>query len=58
MRPKLLTAKNIQRPQLKWLDKIDNSNRPFIPYIKYKTHAVKPLDQGKFGKKVRHNLFL
>jgi len=43
---KLLMAKNIQRPQLKWLDKIDNSNTPFIPYIKEKLHALrKSLDK-------------
>ena len=43
---KLLLAKNIQRPQLKWLDKIDNSNTPFTPYIKTKPNAVKPLEEG------------
>jgi len=42
---KLLMAKNIQRPQLKWLDKIDNSNTPFVPYIKHKPHALKPLEE-------------
>merc|ERR1719470_682380 len=27
---KLLMAKNIVRPQLKWIDKVDNTNTPFI----------------------------
>ena len=31
---KLLLAKNIQRPQLKWLEKIDNSNTPFVPTLR------------------------
>ena len=39
-------AKNIHRPQLKWMDKIDNSNTPFIPYIKTKYHATQPLEEG------------
>ncbi|XP_032228856.1 exosome component 10 isoform X2 [Nematostella vectensis] len=42
---RLLLAKNIQRPQMKFKDKIDNSNTPFIPIIKYKPNALKPLDQ-------------
>lgn len=41
---KLLMAKNIERPQLKWLDKIDNCNTPFMPYLKRKPNAVKELE--------------
>lgn len=44
---KLLLAKNIQRPQLKWLDKIDNSNTPFTPYLKSKPNAIKPLEEDE-----------
>ncbi|XP_034029131.1 exosome component 10 [Thalassophryne amazonica] len=40
---KLLHAKNIPRPQLKFKEKIDNSNTPFIPKIFIKPNAVKPL---------------
>ncbi|XP_066931210.1 exosome complex component 10-like isoform X2 [Clytia hemisphaerica] len=46
---KLLLAKNIQRPQLKWLDKIDNSNTPFTPYIKTKPNAIKPLEEDEMS---------
>ena len=42
----LLTARNIQRPQLSFRDKIDNSNNPFMPIIAFKPHALKPL-QGQ-----------
>ena len=41
-------AKNIQRPQLKFKDSIDNSNTPFIPIIKSKPNALKPLQSSKF----------
>ena len=41
-------AKNIQRPQLKFKDSIDNSNTPFIPIIKSKPNALKPLQTSKF----------
>ncbi|XP_077459432.1 exosome complex component 10 [Stigmatopora argus] len=40
---RLLQAKNIQRPQMKFKDKIDNSNTPFIPKIFIKPNALKPL---------------
>lgn len=40
---RLLHAKNIARPQLKFKDKIDNSNTPFIPKIFIKPNALKPL---------------
>lgn len=40
---RLLTAKNIQRPQLKFDDKIDNSSKPWQPRIKDKPNSLKPL---------------
>uniref|UniRef100_A0A8D3DNI8 Exosome complex component 10 n=1 Tax=Scophthalmus maximus TaxID=52904 RepID=A0A8D3DNI8_SCOMX len=40
---RLLHAKNIARPQLKFREKVDNSNTPFIPKIFIKPNAVKPL---------------
>ena len=40
-------AKNIQRPQLRFKDKIDNSNTPFIPVIKRKPNALQPLEMGE-----------
>ncbi|KAK0166990.1 hypothetical protein PV327_004445 [Microctonus hyperodae] len=40
---RLLTAKNIQRPQLSFKDKIDNSPKPWMPRIKDKPNALKPL---------------
>jgi exosome complex exonuclease RRP6 len=39
----LLTAKNIQRPQIEFKDKIDNSSSPFEPRIKEKPNSLKPL---------------
>ncbi|XP_028968527.1 exosome component 10, partial [Galendromus occidentalis] len=39
----LLTAANVTRPQLSFPDKIDNSNSPFVPIIKDKPNALKPL---------------
>jgi exosome complex exonuclease RRP6 len=40
-------AQNIQRPQLRFEDKVDNSNTtPSIRKIKVKYHAKKPLDDG------------
>ncbi|CAH3037744.1 unnamed protein product [Porites lobata] len=41
---RFLMAKNIQRPQLRFKDKIDNSNTPFIPVIKRKPNALRPLE--------------
>lgn len=40
---RLLTAKNIQRPQIKFKDKIDNTNSPFYPILKDKPNNIKPL---------------
>lgn len=45
---RFLMAKNIQRPQLRFKDKIDNSNTPFIPIIKRKPNALRPLEISKF----------
>lgn len=45
MEVKFLHANNVIRPQLKFKDKIDNSNNtPFIRKIVYKPHALVPLD--------------
>ncbi|EGG17241.1 3'-5' exonuclease [Cavenderia fasciculata] len=35
---------NIMRPQLKFEDKVDNSNYPFLPKITEKPNQLKPLD--------------
>ncbi|XP_048746314.1 exosome component 10-like isoform X2 [Ostrea edulis] len=43
---KLLTARNIQRPQLKFRDKIDNENRPFVPRITEKPNALLSLQES------------
>lgn len=40
---RLLAAKNIQRPQLSFKDKIDNSSKPWEPRIKEKPNSLKPL---------------
>lgn len=40
---RLLSAKNIQRPQMRFKEKIDNSNSPFVPIIKWKPNSIKPL---------------
>lgn len=42
---RFLHAKNILRPQLRFKDKPDNSNVPFIPIIKEKPNALKPLEE-------------
>ncbi|XP_005994065.1 exosome component 10 isoform X1 [Latimeria chalumnae] len=42
---RLLHAKNIPRPQIKFREKIDNSNTPFVPKIFIKPNALKPLPQ-------------
>uniref|UniRef100_A0A8I6AK66 Exosome complex component 10 n=1 Tax=Rattus norvegicus TaxID=10116 RepID=A0A8I6AK66_RAT len=43
---RLLHAKNILRPQLRFREKIDNSNTPFLPKIFVKPNARKPLPQA------------
>lgn len=40
---KLLTAKNILRPQLSFKVPVDNTNTPFEPRLKDKPHSLKPL---------------
>ncbi|XP_067213814.1 exosome complex component 10 homolog [Linepithema humile] len=40
---RLLAGKNVQRPQLMFRDKIDNSSKPWIPRIKDKPNSLKPL---------------
>lgn len=40
---RLLSAKNILRPQLKFKEKINNKSGPFVPKIKEKPHSLKPL---------------
>ncbi|KAJ8021610.1 Exosome component 10 [Holothuria leucospilota] len=40
----MMYAKNTPRPQLKFAEKVDNSNIPFKPVIKYKPNALKPLE--------------
>ena len=41
---RLLAARNIQRPQLKFKEKIDNSSHPFRPRIRVKPHALVTLE--------------
>uniref|UniRef100_A0A8C6K281 Exosome complex component 10 n=1 Tax=Melopsittacus undulatus TaxID=13146 RepID=A0A8C6K281_MELUD len=43
---RLLHAKNISRPQLKFREKIDNSNTPFVPKLFVKPNALKPLPEA------------
>jgi len=43
---RLLTARNIQRPQVRFRDKVDNSSQPFRPSITVKPHAVMPLEES------------
>lgn len=40
---KLLTARNIQRPQATFKTPVDNSNNAFCPRLTYKPHSIKPL---------------
>ncbi|XP_030639916.1 exosome complex component 10 [Chanos chanos] len=49
----LLHAKNIQRPQLKFLEKVDNTNTPFISKIFVKPNAIKPLQPYFTDKHLR-----
>ncbi|XP_061113764.1 exosome component 10 isoform X1 [Conger conger] len=50
---RLLQAKNIQRPQLKFREKVDNSNTPFVPKIFIKPNAIKPLPSYFSNKRIR-----
>ncbi|XP_075696701.1 exosome complex component 10 [Rhinoderma darwinii] len=51
---RLLHAKNILRPQLKFKEKMDNSNTPFLPKIFVKPNAQKPLPEVLKNKRDRH----
>ncbi|KAJ1524914.1 hypothetical protein ONE63_009772 [Megalurothrips usitatus] len=55
---RLLTAKNIERPQAKFRDKIDNSNTTWEPRIKDKPNSIKPLaillEEGEEGECFSH----
>ncbi|XP_030835176.1 exosome component 10 [Strongylocentrotus purpuratus] len=42
---RLMHARNIARPQLKFKDRVDNSNVPFVPVITHKPNALKPLPE-------------
>lgn len=50
---RLLHAKNVARPQLKFKEKVDNSNTPFIPKIFIKPNAKKPLPSYFTNKQIR-----
>ncbi|XP_045913415.1 exosome component 10 [Micropterus dolomieu] len=50
---RLLHAKNVARPQLKFKEKVDNSNTPFIPKIFIKPNAIKPLPSYFTNKQIR-----
>lgn len=50
---KLLQAKNVTRPQLKFKEKVDNSNTPFVPRIFIKPNATKPLPSYFSNKQMR-----
>lgn len=40
---RLLAGRNVQRPQLMFKDKIDNTSKPWCPRIKDKPNSLKPL---------------
>ncbi|KAM3617675.1 uncharacterized protein V6R79_009522 [Siganus canaliculatus] len=50
---RLLHAKNVARPQLKFKEKVDNSNTPFTPKIFVKPNALKPLPSYFTNKQIR-----
>uniref|UniRef100_A0A674CZP7 Exosome complex component 10 n=1 Tax=Salmo trutta TaxID=8032 RepID=A0A674CZP7_SALTR len=50
---RLLQAKNVTRPQLKFREKVDNSNTPFTPKIIVKPNARKPLPSYFTNKHIR-----
>ncbi|XP_018374950.1 PREDICTED: exosome component 10 [Trachymyrmex cornetzi] len=55
---RLLGGKNIQRPQLMFKDKIDNSSKPWMPRIKDKPNSLKPLalhvEEDEHGEVFNH----
>ena len=42
-----MVSKAIHKPQLKFKDLIDNSSRPFLPILKAKPNAIRPLSDSK-----------
>ncbi|XP_019945092.2 exosome complex component 10 [Paralichthys olivaceus] len=50
---RLLHAKNVARPQLKFKEKVDNSNTPFTPKIFIKPNAIKPLPSYFTDKQIQ-----
>ncbi|XP_076643110.1 exosome component Rrp6 [Halictus rubicundus] len=55
---RLLAGKNIQRPQIMFKDKIDNSSKPWCPKLKDKPNSLKPLaiylEEGENGETFNH----
>ncbi|XP_076231525.1 exosome component Rrp6 [Calliopsis andreniformis] len=55
---RLLAGKNVQRPQLMFKDKIDNSSKPWCPRIKDKPNSLKPLaiylEESETGEVFNH----
>ena len=41
--PTALSAGSASRPQLRWREEVDNSDRPFVPKLRSKPNAVAPL---------------
>lgn len=52
---RFLHAKNILRPQLRFQEKPDNSNVPFVPIIKEKPNALKPLEEDQRSFEVEND---
>lgn len=55
---RLLAARNVERPQLSFKDKIDNSSKPWEPRIRDKPNSIKPLalylEEGENGEVFNH----
>ncbi|XP_037540178.1 exosome component 10 [Nematolebias whitei] len=50
---RMLNAKNVARPQLKFKERVDNSNTPFVPKIFIKPNSLKPLPSYFSNKQMR-----
>ncbi|XP_051895509.1 exosome component 10 [Pristis pectinata] len=50
---RLFHAKNIPRPQMKFKEKVDNSNTPFVPKLFIKPNALKPLPEVLSNRRSR-----
>ncbi|XP_078095230.1 exosome complex component 10 isoform X1 [Mustelus asterias] len=50
---RLFHAKNIPRPQMKFKEKVDNSNTPFVPKLFTKPNALKPLPEVFLNRRSR-----